>query len=285
MKVAIHKRFGSRLLDLYMKRANGFHFNVTAPAAVSCSAAVVPILTTDYIPRIAAVVLGTLLIGSHSYLMRAVKDRMTRTAEHSRTQIRRYAWLMAVIRTRISEKTTIFLKQTDIPAGYRRTSIWRNLQVLYEFYRRYEEGETPTRIRVSFFTPAEANDYLECQFWYYGDGQRPHFTNNHNQQQARFSRAGSRSLVVKAWNSMKTEVWENSSEIDYHYQGQDQYIRSMLAYPIKGIDGSDFVGVICLCADRENFFMRRDIQSHDEFISECAARLLMEWAAYRRSQK
>ncbi len=255
--------------EFYRTYINTMRLNVGVTAGLTILLLVVRNNLWESIPLVA---LNTV----HIWLLKVTKDEELSKVDYWMQKSRRYSWLMNSIRELIHRKTQAYRDSSPLPGSFRVDSVWKNLQMLYQFYSHYDEKGEPLGVRVSFFMPSDDGEFLSVRFYFYADGQQPHFLGNPGKERLLFSKGSGDSLVVKAWESKQTQVFESPDEIQYHHDGQKKTIKSMIAYPLDGRDSADTVGVICVCIDKPGFFKRSDIETHNECIGEFGLRIELE---------
>lgn len=267
----------TRLQNFYSKRADSITLNVWVFAGLSAIPFSAKFLESWYPYNIVFGVVGTVLITAHGYLLKVVKDKELSQLEYWTSKAKRYTWLLHSIRKLIQTKSKrLNDPNIDRSADLTKRSVTSNLQMLYEFYSHYSDGQSPIMFRVTFFVPTEHGDALDAYFWYYSDQEQPSFLSDAEYQKRLFGRNSSPSLVVRAWNSKKTELQESPDKINYQYAGQDKKIKSMIAYPVMAHNSAEVLGVICVCANESGFFKETDISTHEEYIREFGVRIAME---------
>lgn len=273
----------SKLRQIYSKFADGTVFNVWVFAALgSIPFAVRYLDDITWFPfNIVIGVISILLLAGHGYLLKIVKDEKLNRLEYWTLKAERYSWLLHSIRALIQTKAKSLADPNHNRGELTKRSIRKNLQMLYEFYTHYSERQHPLMFRVTFFVPTAQHDALEVYYWFYSDNEDPRFIKDPSYPKQLFDRNNSLSLVVKAWNSKKTEVANESSKtINYQYSGQNKKIKSMIAHPVLAHNSSDVLGVICVCSNEDGFFKEADITTHEDYIQEFGIRIAMEMARH-----
>lgn len=276
----------SRLRRIYSKFADGFLFNVWIFAALGTIPFALRYLDekTWFPYNVIIGVISIVLLTGHGYLLKIVKDEKLSHLEYWKLKAERYSWLLHSIRALIQTKAKSLADPNRDRGELTERSIRKNLQMLYEFYTHYSERQHPLMFRVTFFIPSAQNDALEAYYWFYNDNEDPHFIKDSSYPKRLFDRNNSLALIVKAWNSKKTEVHESSDKINYHYSGQEKKIKSMIAHPVLAHNSSDVLGVICICANEDGFFKEADVKTHEGYIQEFGIRIAMEMARHPKQK-
>jgi hypothetical protein len=268
----------SKLRQIYSKFADGALFNVWIFSALG--AIPFALRYTDdktWFPfNVIIGVISILLLAGHGYLLKIVKDEKLNKLEYWTLKAERYSWLLHSIRALIQAKAKTLANPNQKREELTKRSIIKSLQMLYEFYTHFSERQHPLMFRVTFFIPTAQNDALQAYYWYYNDNEDPRFINDPEYPKRLFDRNNSLALVVKTWNSKRTEVHESSNKINYQYKGQEKKIKSMIAHPVIAHNSSEVLGVICICANEDLFFKETDVKTHEEYIQEFGIRIAME---------
>jgi hypothetical protein len=275
--VKVRNRTITWLQNFYAKHADGITFNVWVFAGLSTIPFLAKVLDDWHPYNIVIGTVGTALIAAHGYLLKIVKDKELSQLEYWMSKSKRYLWLLHSIRKLIQAKSKrLSDPNIDRTADLTSRSVTSSLQMLYEFYSHYSDGQSPIMFRVTFFVPTGQGNALEAYFWYYSDEERPSFLSDADYPKRLFDRNNSPSLVVRVWNSKKTEIQESPERINYQYTGQEKKIKSMVAYPVVAHNSAEVLGVICVCASESGFFRESDISTHEEYIHEFGVRIAME---------
>ena len=274
------------LLEFYKRNQESVILNVWIYALLSTVA-----FGGQLIPQkgLALIVGGIaiLLVTFHGYLHQKAKMIRFAEVEYWRLKSKRYSWLLRSIRELIARKrNALEQKSAKTRAEFSAESIWKNLNMLYEFYTHYDET-VPEAIsfRVAFFTPTVDGSSLTAKFHHYADGKKPHYSGNSSLEREIFHREKSQTVAVRAWNTKGIEIAECPGDIHYLYTGQDRFIKSMIAYPILTDEVDRVIGVITVCADSPGFFKKDEVSKHEEYIGEFALRISLELARLERFER
>jgi len=233
------------------------------------------------------------LLSTHTYISQSHLIGKINQSDYWKTKFKRHTWLLDSIRILIGKKIEIFREDGNVPDDFRDKSIKLILQMIYEFYKSCDLSESPQKIRIIYQEPSTGEKrnqepYLSVKYWYYSDNNNPHYAKDENEERRCFSlnvdpnHPENINLPVKAYHSRKVEVFENSSEIPYHYDGQIQHVKSLISYPVVGEDDKTVLGVITVSSDKDNFFKKNDIPDHEEYLQEFGVRVAMELTAKKR---
>lgn len=212
------------------------------------------------------------------------KDEELKKLEYWKNKSTNYLWMINSIEKLIHRKVGFLRKEINDPTSFRVESVWKNLQMLYELYEHISKDPS-VKFKIVFFVPSLDNRYLASQFWYNPANQPPYTHGNEDRQKIHFSKDDSDSTAVTAWRNRKTEIAESEDEIDHHYKGQEQTIKSIIAYPIFGQETPEITGIITITADKSKFFKWDDIATHEEYIKQFGIRIALELCRLRRSEE
>lgn len=271
-----------RVKQFYLKKSERALFNVWIPAILT-----VVVFASRYAPQeygFIGGIIATILIPTHAYILKIARDAKLNELDFWKKKSINYSWLLNSIEKLIYHKINTLKKGIDEHKQnkFKIESIWKNLQMLYEFYVHYFMDPT-MKLKIVFFVPSRDNSYLISRFWYNESHQKPHSYENEIRQKELFAKHSSKSLAVKAWNTRKTEVAESEKEILHHYQGQEQTIKSIIAYPICGQKSSEILGIITVSANMNHFFKCSDITTHEEYIKQAAIRIALEMSRIKNA--
>lgn len=233
------------------------------------------------------------LLATHTYMAQSYSIEKINEAGYWKTKFKRHTWLLDSIRILIGKKIAVFRENGIIPNDFRDKSIKLILQMIYEFYKSCDLSESPQKFRIIYQEPStetqgNQEQYLSVKYWYYSDNGNPHYAGDEGEELKYFSlnidpnHPEKMNLPVKAYHSRKVEVFENSSEVPYHYDGQIQHVKSLISYPVVGEDDKTVLGVITVSSDQEDFFKRNKIPDHKEYLQEFGVRVAMELTAKER---
>ncbi|MFA6972086.1 MAG: hypothetical protein WC208_11890 [Gallionella sp.] len=233
------------------------------------------------------------LLSIHNFKVQSDSIANINQAEYWKAKFDRKVWLLNWIRRLIHTKTEIFREDIPLPPDFRDKSIKLIFQMIYQFYIYSHRSESPTNFRIIYQEPASdaqssTDNYLKLKYWFYGDNSKPHYADKENEERRIFSlivdpnHPEITNLSVKAYHSKKTEIYENCTEIPFHFDGQKEHVKSLISYPLKGGDSRSVLGVITISSDHENFFLRENISDHEEYLQEFGARAVMELTAKGR---
>lgn len=223
----------------------------------------------------------TFILAFHVYFLKDAKEKKTKEIEFWKRGVENYAWLIHSIEKLIRRKISAYSTAIDNPKKFLKESVWKNLQMLYEFYQHYSNNPD-LRLKIVIFTPSEDSRYLISLFWYNAENQQPRSHLNPDEQRVIFSKERSTTVAVQAWKSKRPEVAETEDEIHPNYHDQTRSIKSIIAYPVFGEDASEIIGIITISANKEKFFLRAEIPTHERFINQFGIRIAVEMARYKR---
>lgn len=214
--------------------------------------------------------------------MNNTKDEKLKDLNFWEKKSKDYSWLLGAISKLITEKIRIFKEKREIvtdPKSFMKNNSWEgikdNLQMLYEFYQHYSNNPS-LRFKIVFLVPSSDNMYLKPLFWYNPDQLPPDSYERENVQRERFHKTNSTSLAVKAWNSRRMEVAETESDLNYYHAGQEEVIKSMIAYPVNEPGTSKVKGIITVAANTSYFFKESEAKLHEEYVYQTGIRIALE---------
>lgn len=228
--------------------------------------------------------ISTAVLCAHTYFLKGANDEHSKEIEYWKNKSTNYLWMINSIEKLIHRKVSSFRKDINNPTKFKTESAWKNLQMLYEFYEHISKDPT-IKFKIVFFSPSPDNTYLISQFWYNLANQPPQSHENEEIQRVYFNKDTSKSAAVKAWRNKKTEIEESEQAISFHYIGQEQATKSIIACPVFARLSSEVTGVITISANKNHFFKCSEMTLHEEFIKQFGIRIALEIYRLNKSEE
>lgn len=267
----------SFLLRIFRRKADTLLFNVWIPATVAVALLVIRDVQSWWgLPTWLGLLMGVVLTAYlvlHTYLLKTAKEEQSNVLQYWKKVATRYSWLLKCIEKLLQLKHTSVSNPINDPREFGLNSIARCLQMLAEFYI---QADSTLELKVVFFVPSPDGCSLMSLHWYNTGAQAPHSHGRVERQRAIFDLASSPTLAVKAWSTRSIQIAENEDEVHENYVGQKNTVKSLVAYPIFGLDAASPAGVITITADKPRVFLRSEVDSHAFFLHQFGIRIALE---------
>lgn len=281
--------------DFYKKHNNNFWLLAIFPAVLAVVAFLPRIFPENILMLVAGGVCIVLIALHGFFVVASAKDKSKDTEELDREidfwkeELKMHKWLMCSIKELVTRKIFTYQKQGYL-AGEKehRDAVLKNIKMLHAFYKHYKHELGPDNLmRIVLFEPSEDKKYLISKFYSTENNTPPTSHGKINVQKLDFNKSKSQAVAVNSWRELSTEIAENEDEIHPNYPQQKDHIKSIIAYPVfsGGHVENDLLGILTLTSNIPDFFVRRDIKKHNDYISQFALRINFEYCKLQSTVK
>lgn len=285
--------------EFYKKYLHYFRIQIAVPATYAFILFALPILQqADYIGIKTILSVGLLIVlltSYHGYLINsltnteidAYKEKVSELQQKFNVSVNEnniYRHLIEVTNRLVNEKRSILSSSGTLdPLDRFRICIYLNLMMLYEFYKIH--SAPGINFRIVYFIPSDDNNHLIPLIWYNEKVRQPHSMGTPERYHEHFS-FDSDLKVCYSWRNKDIFIVEDADKerLKMSYPGQETYLKSMLTYPVLGIDSS-VTSIISFIADVPCFFKRENINYHRFVFDHFATRIIFEHDDLQTSSK
>ncbi len=274
----------TKILGFYEKHLDNVWLRAIVPGAFAAL-----VFLAKYVDQpwfIVVALTATAALPIHTYLISKASGAKLTEVNYWISEVKLHQWLLNVIKGMLLKKMERFRNRVNSsPAEEYSNAVIANLIALREFYIAYAY-DPKNHFRITHFRPSDDDRYLITQFYSNADGTPPSSHGDIEAQKKYFSRETSTTLAVEAWKNRKSTVAESEREINYLYSQQRDKFRSIIASPV--FENNDVtkrvIGVITITSSKE-FFQKRDLERHKNYIEQFALRLVFEFCKLHSGNK
>jgi hypothetical protein len=280
-----------RLIKYYQSNIDKLWLNALIPALLALTIFIARYFKSDLFFFLGIV--ATFLLPMHAYAIgRASKNQIKeceiwkKELSYYQTELSMHKWLLIAVSEMIQRKLQRFRNSAySFDEGEFRQAVMKNLEMLRKFYSHFN-NDPGIFFRTVFFQPSDDGKYLISKFYSTPNGDPPLSHDNIERQKVIFDRRTGQALACATWRDLSPKVAENTTEIHYNYPLQKDKIKSIIALPVFSGNPSDenFIGVITVSTNAEEFFKKSELERHKEYISEFALRIDFEFCRWRAIQ-